>query len=127
MVENQAHLAPALSQLRSSMQDSVIAIDLEWRPQFGKGFTPVALMQLASSRCVGGVLAGKLNCAAGGILAAHATVVSQPPAINLCLFSLKLLLWFAEKNVETASKHCTVQMLFWSTRNSTCMGYISAQ
>lgn len=52
VVENHVHLPAALSQLRCSMQDPLVAIDLEWRPQFGKGFTPVAMVQLASSRCV---------------------------------------------------------------------------
>lgn len=49
LVEQQVHLAPALQALRSSMMDNVVAIDLEWKPQFGKGFTPVAMVQLASS------------------------------------------------------------------------------
>jgi len=51
-VENHAHIPAALAQLRCSMQDPVVAIDLEWRPEFGRGFTPVAMVQLASSRCV---------------------------------------------------------------------------
>lgn len=50
LVENHVHLTAALTQLRSSMQDSVVAIDLEWRPEFGRGFTPVAMVQLASSK-----------------------------------------------------------------------------
>lgn len=33
------------------MQDPVLAIDLEWKPEFKKGFqTPVAVIQLASSQ-----------------------------------------------------------------------------
>lgn len=48
MVENPVHLPDALAQLRASMPDRFIAIDLEWRPEFGKRFTPVAMMQLAS-------------------------------------------------------------------------------
>jgi hypothetical protein len=51
VVEQTAHIAAALAQLRSSMQDPVVAIDLEWRPEFGRGFTPVAMVQLATSRC----------------------------------------------------------------------------
>jgi ribonuclease D len=50
VVENAAHLGSALQNLRASMQDPVIAIDLEWRPEFGRRFTPVAMVQLASSR-----------------------------------------------------------------------------
>jgi hypothetical protein len=49
VVEQQVHLPAALEALRRSMLDSVVAIDLEWRPQFSKGFTPVAMVQLASS------------------------------------------------------------------------------
>jgi ribonuclease D len=37
--------------LRDSMQDHVIAIDLEWQPDFGAGRSRVALMQLATSTC----------------------------------------------------------------------------
>jgi hypothetical protein len=52
VVEQAAHLPAALAQLRCSMQDPVVAIDLEWRPEFGRGFTPVAMVQLATSRQV---------------------------------------------------------------------------
>lgn len=51
VVEQATHIPAALAQLRSTMQDPVVAIDLEWRPEFGRGFTPVAMVQLASSRC----------------------------------------------------------------------------
>jgi hypothetical protein len=50
LVEQVAHIPAALAQLRSSMQDPVVAIDLEWRPEFGRGFTPVAMVQLSSSK-----------------------------------------------------------------------------
>lgn len=50
IVENQQQLPHALQQLQASMQDPYVAIDLEWRPEFGRRFTPVALMQLATSR-----------------------------------------------------------------------------
>lgn len=49
VVEEAAHAADALGRLRSSMEDSVVAIDLEWRPSFGKRQNPVALVQLASA------------------------------------------------------------------------------
>jgi hypothetical protein len=50
LVENAAYVAPAMQALRASMTDSLISIDLEWRPEFNGNFTPVALLQLASSR-----------------------------------------------------------------------------
>jgi len=54
IVETHAALIPALGSLRSSMQDGVVAIDLEWRPDYRPGSNNrVALMQLASgSTCV---------------------------------------------------------------------------
>jgi hypothetical protein len=54
LVETHAALIPALTSLRSSMQDGVVAIDLEWRPDYRPGSNNrVALMQLASgSTCV---------------------------------------------------------------------------
>ena len=51
VVENPVFLPVALQKLRSSMSDPIVAIDLEWRPSFSGGrFTPVALVQLATSR-----------------------------------------------------------------------------
>ena len=42
-------LGPALRELRQSMDDSYIGIDLEWRPDFARGQdNPVAIIQLAS-------------------------------------------------------------------------------
>lgn len=54
VVETHTALIPALAALRSSMQDGVVAIDLEWRPDYRAGSNNrVALMQLASgSTCV---------------------------------------------------------------------------
>lgn len=60
MAVPQLHLEAALVQhlpymrMYASMQDSVIAIDLEWKPEYTAGVTnPVALMQLSSaSVCV---------------------------------------------------------------------------
>lgn len=50
LVEHPKHVPDALERLRASMQDRVIAIDLEWRPEVVAGrFSPVALMQLSSS------------------------------------------------------------------------------
>ena len=52
-METRDAVAPALSALRGSMEDEVIAIDLEWTPDVMSGnYSPVALMQLASSTCV---------------------------------------------------------------------------
>ncbi|KAI3424211.1 hypothetical protein D9Q98_009567 [Chlorella vulgaris] len=43
-------LAPALAELRRSMTNQYLAIDLEWKPDFVRGENnPVAVMQLASS------------------------------------------------------------------------------
>lgn len=44
-------LPGALRALRDSMQDGVVAVDLEWRPEgwAGNGPSRVALMQLASA------------------------------------------------------------------------------
>lgn len=33
------------------MQDRLVAVDLEWQPDFGTGRSRVALMQLATSTC----------------------------------------------------------------------------
>jgi hypothetical protein len=54
VVETHAALIPALTALRSSMQDGVVGIDLEWRPDYRPGSNNrVALIQLASgSICV---------------------------------------------------------------------------
>ena len=58
LVNRPEQLPAALLALRRSMQDSCIAIDLEWRPdgymgRAGTGSNKVALMQLASaSLCV---------------------------------------------------------------------------
>jgi hypothetical protein len=54
VVENEAEVDAALAELRNSMDDSVVAIDLEWRPDLtGPSRNPVALIQLAtSSLCV---------------------------------------------------------------------------
>ncbi|BDA46837.1 probable exonuclease 3'-5' domain-containing protein 2 [Coccomyxa sp. Obi] len=51
IVENALELPAALQALRDSMQDALVAIDLEWRPDFGAGQSRVALMQLATSSC----------------------------------------------------------------------------
>ena len=43
-------LEEALDALRESIDDSIVAIDLEWTPDVVSGcYSPVALMQLASS------------------------------------------------------------------------------
>lgn len=53
IVESAATLGPALVALRESLQDSVVAVDLEWRPDYRTGSNnPVALMQLASATTV---------------------------------------------------------------------------
>ncbi|GFR45516.1 hypothetical protein Agub_g6908 [Astrephomene gubernaculifera] len=50
VVENPRRVEDALQRLRASMQDRVIAIDLEWKPEVVAGRTsPVALLQLATA------------------------------------------------------------------------------
>jgi len=63
-------LEEALDALRESMDDSIVAIDLEWTPDVVSGcYSPIALMQLASSTRV--VLI-RLCCMDGiGLPAAH--------------------------------------------------------
>ena len=41
----------ALRLLKDSMQDSIVSIDLEWKPDFVKDTSKVALMQLSSATC----------------------------------------------------------------------------
>ncbi|KAK9799701.1 hypothetical protein WJX73_000200 [Symbiochloris irregularis] len=49
-VHKDSQLQPALEELQQSMQDCVLAIDLEWKPDMRKGHSnDIALMQLASS------------------------------------------------------------------------------
>jgi ribonuclease D len=50
LVENPLYIPDAVKRLRASMEDSVLTIDLEWRPSFGPQSTPVAMIQLASAR-----------------------------------------------------------------------------
>ncbi|GLC38549.1 hypothetical protein PLESTB_001738500 [Pleodorina starrii] len=54
VVENERHVGDALRHLKAGMQDRLIAIDLEWRPETVSGrVSPVALLQLSSARvCV---------------------------------------------------------------------------
>ncbi|EFJ51774.1 hypothetical protein VOLCADRAFT_87286 [Volvox carteri f. nagariensis] len=54
VVENERHFGEALRNLKAGMQDRLIAIDLEWRPETVSGrVSPVALLQLSSaSVCV---------------------------------------------------------------------------
>ena len=51
LVERPGQLPEALQLLADSMEDSVISIDLEWRPDFVKDTSKVALMQLSSATC----------------------------------------------------------------------------
>ncbi|KAG2491215.1 hypothetical protein HYH03_010425 [Edaphochlamys debaryana] len=50
VVSNPQHAAEAVQALRASMQDRLIAIDLEWRPETAPGrSSPVALLQLSTA------------------------------------------------------------------------------
>ncbi|GIL46137.1 hypothetical protein Vafri_3184 [Volvox africanus] len=50
VVENERHIGDALRNLKAGMQDRVVAIDLEWRPETVSGrVSPVALLQVSSA------------------------------------------------------------------------------
>lgn len=51
VVERAGQLPEALQLLTDSMDDSVISIDLEWKPDFVRDTSKVALMQLSSATC----------------------------------------------------------------------------
>lgn len=51
VVERANQMSAAIQQLKDSMEDSVISIDLEWKPDFVRDTSKVALMQLSSSTC----------------------------------------------------------------------------
>ena len=51
LVERAGQLPEALQLLTDSMEDSVISIDLEWKPDFVRDTSKVALMQLSSATC----------------------------------------------------------------------------
>ena len=50
-VEAAGQMPEALQLLRDSMKDSVVSIDLEWKPDFVRDTSKVALMQLSSATC----------------------------------------------------------------------------
>lgn len=51
VVEEASEVTEALRLLKDSMDDSMISIDLEWKPDYVRDTSRVALMQLSSSRC----------------------------------------------------------------------------
>ena len=51
LVERPQQMQEALRLLKDSMQDSIVSIDLEWKPDFVKDTSKVALMQLSSATC----------------------------------------------------------------------------
>lgn len=51
VVNTESQLPEALRLLADSMEDSVISIDLEWKPDFVRDTSKVALMQLSSATC----------------------------------------------------------------------------
>ena len=51
VVERANQIPAAIQQLKDSMEDSVVSIDLEWKPDFVRDTSKVALMQLSSSTC----------------------------------------------------------------------------
>ncbi len=51
VVERSGQIPEALRLLRESMEDNIVSIDLEWKPDFVRDTSKVALMQLASATC----------------------------------------------------------------------------
>ena len=51
IVDRRAQISEALDILTDSMQDSLISIDLEWRPDYVRDTSKVALIQLSSATC----------------------------------------------------------------------------
>ncbi len=51
VVEKSNQIAEALRLLKDSMEDSIVSIDLEWKPDFVKDTSKVALLQLSSATC----------------------------------------------------------------------------
>ena len=51
VVNTESQLPEALRLLAESMEDSVISIDLEWKPDYVRDTSKVALMQLSSATC----------------------------------------------------------------------------
>lgn len=82
LVESPSHVADAIARLRDSMQDPLVAIDLEWKPSFSKRQNRVAMVQLASATVAVllrtsrmhfllpqvGALAGRAKGWSGGVL-----------------------------------------------------------
>ncbi|GIL71518.1 hypothetical protein Vretimale_2624 [Volvox reticuliferus] len=60
VVENEKHIGDALRNLKAGMQDRVVAIDLEWRPETVPGrVSPVALLQVS---CASVCLVVRTSC-----------------------------------------------------------------
>lgn len=51
LVDRTGQIPEALRLLSESMEDSVVSIDLEWKPDYVKDTSKVALMQLSSATC----------------------------------------------------------------------------
>lgn len=51
VVEKSNQIDEALRLLKDSMEDSIVSIDLEWKPDFVKDTSKVALIQLSSASC----------------------------------------------------------------------------
>eukprot|EP00798_Chlamydomonas_sp_ICE-L_P000542 gene542-1953_t len=83
IVENASFMEDAISKLRESMQDRVLAIDLEWRPEnFSSTFSPVAMMQLSS-----GTVAVLIRTSSMGFkLPAPALQIIQDPNVTIVGF-----------------------------------------
>ena len=51
LVEKADQVPEALRLLKDSMEDSIVSIDLEWKPDFVRDTSKVALLQLSSATC----------------------------------------------------------------------------
>lgn len=51
IIDRASQVPEALQQLKDSMDDCVVSIDLEWKPDYVRDTSKVALMQLSSSTC----------------------------------------------------------------------------
>lgn len=51
LVDKAVQMPEALRLLKDSMEDSIVSIDLEWKPDFVRDTSKVALLQLSSATC----------------------------------------------------------------------------
>lgn len=89
LVDSAEQAPSAIRLLRDSMDDPVVAIDLEWKPDRGKGRgNPVALIQLATSKVVVLLRVSKLERCTSGAVELPAAVVDfmREPGVVIVAF-----------------------------------------